>query len=321
MIAAIIVITIAVIWLFSETNYMRVKLSRDYPPMVESHKKISESYDAGNFPQAGNLPAELPCRQRYPKLGIEVSALKIPLLYLGAITVAEVITIAVQPLWGIIGHTVILMSLIVHSAVAAQHPHRELLLSTTLAPLVRIISLSMPLADIPQILWYPVIYVTLAFATVMVMRVLGYSKGQVGFTIRRLSIQLPVALLVGIVLGIAKYLILTPEAMISELTWQELWLPALIFLLCIGFVEEFIFRGVLQRSAVDAFGSWWGIVYVSLVFAILHMGFFSWVDVVFVFIIAMLFGWVVNKTGSLFGVTLAHGVTNIMLYLVVPFFF
>jgi len=246
--------------------------------------------------------------------------LKIPLLYLGAIAVAEVITIAVQPLWGIIGHAVILMSLIVHSALADKHPHRELLLST-LVPLVRIISLSMPLADIPQILWYPVIYMTLAFATVMAMRVLGYSKGQVGLTIRWLPVQLPVALLVGIVLGIAEYLILTPEAMIAELTWREIWLPALIFLLYIGFVEEFIFRGVLQRSAVNAFGSWWGIVYASLMFAILQVGFFSWVDVVFVFIVAMFFGWVVNKTGSLFGVTLAHGITNIMLYLVVPFFF
>ena len=111
-----------------------------------------------------------------------------------------------------------------------------------------------------------------------------------------------------------------PEPIIDTLSWQQVWLPALIFLVCIGFVEEFIFRGVLQKTGMEAFG-WRGIIYTSLLFAVLHMGFLSWVDVVFVFIIAMLFGWVVNKTGSLFGVTLTHGITNIMLYLVVPFFF
>jgi membrane protease YdiL (CAAX protease family) len=92
-----------------------------------------------------------------------------------------------------------------------------------------------------------------------------------------------------------------------------------LLLLCTGFVEEFIFRGVLQRTAVEAFGGW-GIVYVSLLFAILHMGFLSWIDVVFVFVVALFFGWVVKKTGSLFGVTLAHGITNIVLYLIIPFF-
>ena len=120
--------------------------------------------------------------------------------------------------------------------------------------------------------------------------------------------------------GVIEYFLLAPEPMVIELTWREVWLPALIFLFCTGFVEEFIFRGVLQRTATEVFGSWWGIIYVSLLFAVLHMGFISWIDIVFVFAVALFFGWVVKKTGSLFGVTLAHGITNILLYLVVPFF-
>ncbi|MFC2034405.1 lysostaphin resistance A-like protein [Chloroflexota bacterium] len=97
-------------------------------------------------------------------------------------------------------------------------------------------------------------------------------------------------------------------------------MPALIFLVVVGFVEELIFRGVLQYAAIDLFGRW-GIVYVSLLFAILHMGFLSWIDLIYVFIVALFFGWVVEKTGSLLGVVLAHGITNIMLYLVAPSFF
>jgi membrane protease YdiL (CAAX protease family) len=240
------------------------------------------------------------------------------IIYLLAITIAETVTVFFAPLWGIISHIVILVVLILHSALASEHRYRQLVLSLSLVPLVRIMSLSMPLSDIPQIWWYPIIYAPLLAATIAVIRLTGYRAKDVGLTVRLLPVQLAVGL-TGVLFGVAEYFILTPEAIAAAFTWQEIWLPALFLLMCTGFVEEFIFRGVLQRTAVGAFGGW-GIVYVSLLFAILHMGFLSWIDVVFVFVVALFFGWVVKKTGSLFGVTLAHGITNIVLYLIIPFF-
>ena len=159
------------------------------------------------------------------------------------------------------------------------------------------------------------------------MRVLGLRAREIGLNFGLLPVQLAVALS-GLLFGVAEYLILAPQPMIAELTWQEIWLPALIFLMCTGFVKEFIFRGVLQRTVVAVFGSWRGIIYVSLLFASAHLIHY-WevglvrilIDIAFVFSVALFFGWVVKKTGSLFGVTLAHGITNILLYLVVPFFF
>ena len=86
------------------------------------------------------------------------------------------------------------------------------------------------------------------------------------------------------------------------------------------FVVALIVRGVLLRAAVGALGGW-GIVYVAVLVAILHLGFLSWVDIIFVFAIALFFGWVVKKTGSLLGVTLSHGIINIILFVVAPFLF
>ena len=37
------------------------------------------------------------------------------------------------------------------------------------------------------------------------------------------------------------------------------------------------------------------------------------------FVVAIFFGWIVAKTNSLLGVTLAHGLTNIMLFMVMPY--
>jgi len=246
--------------------------------------------------------------------------------YLLSITAAEVVNaILVQPLWGMVIHIGILVTAIVRSALTDDKYRRQLILSIALVPLVRIISLSMPLTNIPQILWYPTIYIPLAVSAVVVMRVLGYKREEVGLSFKSLPVQMGVAV-TGFGFGAAEYFILRPEALVAQFTWSEILPLALIFLACTGFVEEFIFRGVLQRSAAEVF-SRGGIIYVSLLFMVLHLIHYPevglarvFMDLAFVFGVAMFFGWVVKRTGSLLGVTLSHGITNIMLFLIVPLY-
>jgi hypothetical protein len=83
-------------------------------------------------------------------------------------------------------------------------------------------------------------------------------------------------------------------------------------------LEEMIFRGLLQRSAGDALRRM-GVVYVALLFAVLHIGYQSLADFCFVLLVGLFFGWVVQRTRSLLGVTLSHGLTNITLFLIMPF--
>jgi len=236
------------------------------------------------------------------------------IIYLLAILIAELVAVFIQPMWGVGLHLVGLTTVIVRSAAFSERLYRKLFLSLALVPIIRIASLSMPLTDIPQIWWFVIISIPLFAATITVMRILGYSVVEVGISFRMLPVQLAVAL-IGLLFGLVEYSILLPDAMITELTWQELWLPASILLVCTGFLEEFIFRGVIQRSATEVFG-YWGILYVSLIFTFLHVGFLSWLDVIFVFLSSLFFGWVVKKTGSILGVAISHGITNIVLYLI-----
>ena len=48
----------------------------------------------------------------------------------------------------------------------------------------------------------------------------------------------------------------------------------------------------------------------------LHLGYRSAWDIVFVFGVAIFFGYLVRRTRSIVGVTLSHGLINILLYLV-----
>ncbi|MCD6453174.1 MAG: CPBP family intramembrane metalloprotease [Dehalococcoidales bacterium] len=225
-----------------------------------------------------------------------------------------------HPLWGVIGHASILAAVIINAARSNEQVYRQLVLSLALVPLIRIVDLTMAFVPVAPMWRWLIVYAPLLVATIVVMRFLGYSKPEVGLRVTLPPAQFGIAMS-GFLLGWVEYLILKPEAMVTQFTWVEVAPLAVILAATTGFVEEFTFRGVFQRSAVEALGGWPGIAYVSSLFAIMHMGFHSWIDVVFVFGVAMFFGGMVKKTGSLLGVVIAHGITNIMLFLVCPFFF
>ncbi len=243
--------------------------------------------------------------------------MSLAILYLVVIVGAEVVTNFFGLVLGLICHAIILTGLIVHSSLVAESPTRKLLLALCLAPLTRIMSLSMPLVQFPTIFWYLVIYPTLFLAAWVAKQRLNFTAREIGLYAQKLPLQLVVAL-TGVIFGVAEYLILRPEPLISELTWGKVLLPAFVLLIGTGFVEEFVFRGVIQRASMLALGKW-GLLYVALLFAALHLIHQSAIDIAFVFGVGLFFGWVVYKTGSLVGVTLSHGITNIILYLIVPF--
>jgi membrane protease YdiL (CAAX protease family) len=85
-----------------------------------------------------------------------------------------------------------------------------------------------------------------------------------------------------------------------------------------GFIEEVIFRGIMLKAADDYLGKTHSLLYGCFIFAVLHIIHYSPLDVVFVFGVALMFIFLVRRTGSLLGVVVAHGITNIMLYLVLP---
>jgi uncharacterized protein len=245
-----------------------------------------------------------------------VNLVLVCLAYLVAFGVAEYITYHVDPIAGIIIHFVILLALIIHSVVVRDEAMRGLWLALGLVPLTRIIGLVMPISEISEIYMYLLIAAPVFIGAVAVVIYLKYSlDNDIGLNSKKGLIQVLVAI-AGLVLGFLDYIILKPESLISELNFQTVLIPALILLVATGFIEELVFRGILQRAA-RALGSW-GWVYIALVYAIFQMGPGSVEHIVFVFLVALFFGWIVKKTGSIIGVSISHGLLNIALYLVLP---
>jgi membrane protease YdiL (CAAX protease family) len=245
--------------------------------------------------------------------------------YLSAVAVAEVLThiVGLQVRWvGVVLHVILLMVLLIHTARIWGRPGHRLLLCLSFAPLIRLLDLTVPFIGFPRIYWFLIISVPLGIAAAIALPILGFSRMELGLNLRALPIQ-ALVVFTGLSLGYIEYLILQrnpmiQDPMIQSLAWKDVWQPVLILVVCTGFLEELIFRGMMQQAVTRVLGAWWGVIYVAALFAVLHVGHQSLLDVIFVFIVALFFGAVKAHTGSILGVTLAHGLTNVLLFLTLP---
>jgi len=244
---------------------------------------------------------------------------RFPLLILALVTIAELLTLLPDPRIGVAVHIATLFVLFYHLVQTKDAKVRRLSTVLLLMPLIRLISFALPLSALPQISWYVATSVPLFGSMLLMMRSgqVSWSRQELGLTLNRPLLQLAIAI-VGIELGWVEYQILMPEPLATELTWQAIWLPALILLFCTGYLEELLFRGLLQSAAISVMGRWAGLFLAAALFAALHIGYASLLDVLFVFGVGLAFGLFVDRTRSLLGVTLAHGLTNIALFLLWP---
>src|SRR5665648_271714 len=229
----------------------------------------------------------------------------VALINLSDIALAETFTVLVEPRVGLVMHGLILLSLMLQVALSSAETDQHFLTALALAPLIRLMSLVLPLSKFPLVTWYMMVGAPLFMAAIFAARAGRLSRADLGLKWGNLPFQFLVSL-TGIGLGYLEYRILTPEPLVAALNWEQIWLPALILLVFTGLLEEFVFRGLLQYTAMRSLG-WAGLIYSAAVFSVLHMGYKSWQDLVFVFGVALLFGWVVRRSGSILGVSIAHG--------------
>jgi membrane protease YdiL (CAAX protease family) len=243
-------------------------------------------------------------------------AIPVALGYLIALTLAEELTTLAEPWVGLWVFGSLLVLLLLHTALTWERPLHKLLLSLTFVPLIRILSLSLPLAALPLLYWYAITSLPLLVTAVLIARTLKLSWGGIGLNLRQWPVQALISL-TGLAFGYIEHQLLKPAPLVPVTSWKQLWGPALMLLICTGFTEELIFRGVMQQATTEVMGNLAGL-YVSALFAVLHLGHKSWLDVLFVFGVGLFFAWAVTKTRSLLGVTLSHGLTNIVLFLIGP---
>jgi hypothetical protein len=272
------------------------------------------------------------------------------LLYLILITLAEITVAYVSPQAGIFFHIIILCLLFIHSGfinkdkmsfnklqwffikekkkpsslvqilITKKDKFTSLLLTLTLVPLIRILSLVMPLSHFPRIQWFIIIGVAvyLAFFVLLFQQKINIKECGLRLpTKKHIPIEVGIILL-GIPLGFAEYYILRPTPFIDSFSIENIIVAVLILFIATGLMEELIFRGLLQKKSTDILGVWPGILFITLIFAVLHIGNFSLLDVLLVFSIGGLYAVVVKTTKTVIGVSISHTLVNVFLFIICP---
>ncbi len=243
-------------------------------------------------------------------------------LYLLGLIVAELLTTYVNKMWGLSLHTTILFILLVNAAMVESADFSNLLRSMMPIPIIRIVGLSIPMMQIKPLYWFPIVAIPLFAASIVIMRRQKLTLKDVGVFMGEYRdnyrVQFFIAL-TGFFTGIIEFFILRPDPLIPQFTPVLLLGGFIVLLLSTGLAEELLFRGILQNNAMKFIGTGWGLLYTSLVFCTMHIGWIYFADLVFVFGVALFYGFCLIKTKSIIGVTMAHGISNSMLFLVMPF--
>jgi membrane protease YdiL (CAAX protease family) len=228
----------------------------------------------------------------------ELQASVVVRAYLSAIAAAEGIAIFVGPVAGVICHAFLIPMLL------------------ALAPLLRLFSFAMPVRDVPPIFWYGLIGAPLLLAALLTARQLGYSADQLGLTLRSPLAQLAIAFS-GLPLSMLAFWLLRPEPIVKDGNILLLASGVLLLTIFTGFLEEFIFRGLLQYAVTDVFGTA-GLFYSVALFTVLYLGTLSLPYILLMALLGLFFSWCVQKTGSIWGVVVAHSIFSVGLLLIWP---
>ncbi|MCK9150793.1 tetratricopeptide repeat protein [Methanobacterium alcaliphilum] len=239
-------------------------------------------------------------------------------IYLALLILSEILTTYSNMKVGLFIHSAILFALLIQSSLTDRYTFAALLRSMMILPMIRIIGLSMPIMQIDPLYWFPIIAIPLFAATAVLMRLQGISRRRIGIIWGKIPVQILIAL-TGIVLGYIEYQILTPDPLIPTFNLVNLISGFIIITLATGLAEELLFRGIVQKNAEDVLGMFLGLLYTALLFTSLHVGWESSIDLIFVFSVAMFYGYAFQKTRSLLGITLSHGISNTVLFLIMPF--
>jgi membrane protease YdiL (CAAX protease family) len=240
--------------------------------------------------------------------------------YLAALTIAEVTLLTSGLVAGALAHAILLVALIAHYMAAPRVGYRRLLLTLALPSLIRLIGLTVPVATTAPLLWIAAAGVPTLLAAILCARAIdAFPSAMLRWPGRDLGAQAAVAA-GGLMHGMLAFLVLRPSPIIAQPNAVGVASAVLVLGVFAAFTEELIFRGIIQAVATEAFSSRAGGLLVSTtIFTVMYLGSMSLPFIVLMFAIGLFFGWIVQESGSLWGVIGAHALLSVGFLAVWPF--
>lgn len=190
-----------------------------------------------------------------------------------------------------------------------------------LLPLFRLLNLAMPVFYQLTLYSFPLVYAPMFLPMYLIIKNKSLSREEMGLTWHGIQYYLPLGIAVGMIIGLGEYWVLNPQVLTPNVGVWGLLELSVIMIFFVGLVEEFVFRSALQTVASEKLGQIKGLLLASLLFGFMHGGYHLPLEILFTATAGLFFGILFLKTSSLPLITVAHGVTNVSLFLIVPIYF
>lgn len=184
-----------------------------------------------------------------------------------------------------------------------------------LLPVFRLVNLGMPVFFNITVLWFPVVYGPLIPAVYLIGQDLDVSVTR-GW--RYAVFLAPVAIPASALMAAIEFSIITPTPLVTTDSLFEVALITLVMVLFVGFVEEFLYRAILQRTLTDYIGVVPALLLANALFGLMHSGYGDPFEILFAGVLGLVYGILYRYTDSLLLVTILHGLLNTFLFGIYP---
>ncbi|MDY9928089.1 type II CAAX endopeptidase family protein [Methanosarcina sp.] len=235
-----------------------------------------------------------------------------------AIAFAELLIFSGRINEAAVAYTLLLIILSFSIIVSKKLEIRKIHQAFILLPILRLVNLSMPIFFESNLYSFLFIYVPMAIPATIIsvhQEIPGEKKADL---LKKMKVYLPFSILAGLILAEAEYLIIRTSPLIPDLSPVNLLQLTIIMIFVVGFVEEFIFRGIIQTRLEEFLGPAGGILLASLLFGIMHSSYGTHYEIAYTFLAGGILGYLFYRTKSLSLVVMIHGFINIFLFGLIP---
>ncbi len=247
------------------------------------------------------------------------------LAYCVAIAAVELQTVWLQPKTGTLYHGFLVMILLHHYLLAKDDPNRNKILLLAAIPLLRMLSMAMPVGLIQPLYRYPMVGIPVLVSVGIILKETNVPWSQIGLQwpqIRK-SEQIWENVLIamsGLPLGLMGYYFADPIPLLTTFSLGAVIASTLVIIFYVAILEEVVFRGMVLTTLQNTFGQM-GILIATVLYTLMFASYQSFEGIILMGFSSLLYSWHVLESRSVLAATISHTLMIVGMLVVWPIVF
>jgi membrane protease YdiL (CAAX protease family) len=170
-------------------------------------------------------------------------------------------------------HIGILIALSLSNTFVKDSEVQKIYQALMLLPILRLITLSMPVFFETTLYTFIFVYGCLAIPVAVIIIHQNNTLEQIGISMKNIGIYMILSIPLSFILGLGEYMTIRAEYLIPDLTFEDLFKLIFVMVFFVGLIEELIFRSILQTELEQGLSISESLLITSLLFGFMLLGY------------------------------------------------